>query len=78
MNTVWHIRRCHMCGQITESRTEAVYECDHCGKHFSPFYYFDERMSPTPADFTIRPPSLPGQFWPIQGLSAFWEFGEID
>lgn len=73
MTSAWHIRRCHVCGDVTENTTEPVYQCSHCGKHFSPFFYFDEKLSPINADFTLRPLPLPGQFWPVQGLSAYWD-----
>jgi hypothetical protein len=53
-----------------------VFACDHCGKHFSPFFYFDERLVPTATDRNLRAPPLPGQYRPVLGLSACWEAHE--
>lgn len=35
------IRRCHKCGQITESHLEQT-KCVNCGKAFMPLNYFDK------------------------------------
>lgn len=77
MSTTCHIRRCHMCDQVTIQTEDPVSQCHHCGKFFSPFFYFDEKLNPVLTDFTLRPPPLPGQYAPIQGLSALWDFPDL-
>lgn len=35
------IKKCHMCGQVTESKTE-LEKCVSCGKAFLPLNYFNK------------------------------------
>jgi hypothetical protein len=77
--SVCHIRRCHVCNEVTESEGAAVHKCGHCGKHLAPFYYFDESKL---EGLEERGPylstwkdmiSTPGTFNPIWGLSTYWQ-----
>ena len=67
-----HVRRCHVCGAVTEKQ-EDVLKCDGCGKALLPFYYFDKRNIPVPED-TNRSSrgTTQDEFGPILGLTAFW------
>jgi hypothetical protein len=77
---VTHIRRCHVCGGVTESESSAVHKCQHCGKHLAPFFYFDESKL---EGLEIRGlflsiwKSVGGDgaqgFNPIWGLSTYWQ-----
>ena len=78
--TVTHIRRCHVCGAVTESVGSAVHQCAHCGKHLAPFYYFDESKLEGLAEQGLylstwkQTQTLnPGTFNPIWGLSTYWQ-----
>lgn len=73
--TFSHLRRCHVCGEVTESLLKPVSRCEHCGKPMAPFFYFDERGAVVLADGILRPPDLPNQYRAIQGLTAYWEEG---
>ena len=75
----FHIRRCHVCGGVTELEGCAVHKCQHCGKHLAPFYYFDESKleglldsGPHMSLWTLRT-SVPGNIKPIWGLSTYWQ-----
>jgi ribosomal protein S14 len=76
---VYHIRRCHVCGSVTESEGSAVHKCASCGKHLAPFYYFDESkleglLESGPYLSTWKTTTLsPGAFNPIWGLSTYWQ-----
>jgi hypothetical protein len=75
----YHIRRCHVCGHVTELANSAVHKCGHCGKHLAPFYYFDESKLDGLLEqgpyLSIWKTStlLPGTFNPIWGLSTYWQ-----
>jgi len=80
--TVFHIRRCHVCGGVTESQGSAVHKCSHCGKHLAPFYYFDEskldglaEQGPYLSTWKQTVFLTPGNFNPIWGLSTYWQEG---
>lgn len=77
---VFHIRRCHVCGSVTESEGSAVHKCAHCGKHLAPFYYFDEsklegllESGPYLSTWKLAKDLSPGSFNPIWGLSTYWQ-----
>lgn len=36
-----HIRRCHVCGTVTEQQDSPVERCESCGKHLAPFFFFN-------------------------------------
>lgn len=72
MAKVVSIRRCHVCNQCSESEN-TIYKCIHCGKHFAPFFYFDDKKKPVQGDYTLRPLSLDGEWRPIEGLTVYWE-----
>jgi hypothetical protein len=80
-NSVLHIRRCHVCGGVTEQEDAAIHKCKHCGKHLAPFYYFDEskleglgEMGPYLSVWKEAELD-PGTFNPIWGLSTYWQDG---
>ncbi|MFN7453606.1 MAG: hypothetical protein ACK5RO_02995 [Pseudobdellovibrionaceae bacterium] len=72
---VFHIRRCHVCGETNQEENSAIRRCSHCGKHLAPFYYFDESR--------MEGLSTEGVHWsqwkevaqynPLWGLSTYWE-----
>lgn len=74
-----HIRRCHICGELTERKGQLVSECAHCGKHLAPFYFYNERLAmnlitQAEADQEYRSPALPLREYPaIWGLTAYWD-----
>lgn len=37
---ILHIRRCHVCGTVTEREDHPVERCTECGKHLAPFFFF--------------------------------------
>ena len=49
-----HIRRCHICGGITESDGQVVAKCDHCGKAMAPFYFFNEGLEVPASALVLR------------------------
>jgi hypothetical protein len=76
---VFHIRRCHVCGAVTEQADSAIHKCQHCGKHLAPFYYFDEsklegigELGPFLSVWK-QAQLLPGAYNPIWGLSTYWQ-----
>lgn len=75
----WHVRRCHMCGEITEVQGQLLSECAHCGKHLSPFYYFNEKLAMSlitleQASREYKSSALPhAEYPPIFGLTAYWD-----
>ena len=69
-----HVRTCHMCGHINESK-EQVARCEECGKIFAPFFYFSEAHVSTYTDNGLRPPDFPGELRPLRGLTALWKEG---
>lgn len=68
-----HYRRCHVCGHLNVQASQPVIKCFECGRTLAPFFYFDDRFSSVPAEGTLRPPRLEGEYNPIQGLTAYWE-----
>lgn len=77
--STFHIRRCHVCGSVTESQEAAIHCCSHCGKHLAPFYYFDESkleglQEVGPYLSVWKNTSMPpGTYQPIWGLSTYWQ-----
>ncbi len=67
-----HIRRCHLCGGVTETDHEHVTHCESCGKPMAPFFFFNEIEAPLYSDVEMRPPTSPGDRTPIRGLTAYW------
>jgi hypothetical protein len=41
-----HVRRCHVCGHVSERSENQVECCDQCGKRLAPYYFFDESAVP--------------------------------
>jgi hypothetical protein len=78
-----HFRACHQCGGLNEAPDSLVTDCQHCGKHLAPFYYFDESRAmglvPTErSSFEEKMRSvLPHkEYPPVYGLTAYWETGD--
>jgi len=78
MGSPVHVRRCHVCGAVTEKQ-EDVLKCDGCGKALLPFYYFDKRKIPVPSDANQAEPEAQrssrgtqDEYGPIFGLTAYW------
>ena len=65
-------RRCHICGTLCESNSQ-IRKCSDCGKPFAPFYYFNDQFTPVLYEGGLRAPELPGQWRPLQGLTAYWQ-----
>ena len=74
-NKKLHMRRCHMCGDVTHSEEFPITQCLHCGKAMAPFFYFDDEHKVVWTDFQLRPPRLEGEYHPILGLTVSWEGG---
>ncbi len=72
MDKKLHWRRCHVCGSLNHSHGGEVGRCQHCGKALAPFFYFSDHLAPTPSDFQLRPPLVPGEYQAIMGLTAHW------
>lgn len=68
-----YIRRCHVCDHVMEAEERSILECAKCGKHFAPFFYFDDRLSPILGDNTLKAPLLEGEYRPIEGLTVYWQ-----
>jgi hypothetical protein len=75
-----HIRRCHLCGVVSEIEANVVIKCQSCGKHFAPFLFFNEKAamgldSDIPevralgADWQYL---LQNQYPPLAGLAVYW------
>jgi len=72
-----HIRRCHICGTITESSGQKVSRCKTCGKSLSPFYYFDELHLDPISDQDLNVSKIQveseSRYKPIYGLTVLWD-----
>ena len=72
-----HVRRCHVCGEVSESR-EDITKCLSCKKSLLPFYYFDKRKISEYSDNEERPGNFKNSkdtdigYGPIRGLTAYW------
>ncbi|PIU01174.1 MAG: hypothetical protein COT74_01325 [Bdellovibrionales bacterium CG10_big_fil_rev_8_21_14_0_10_45_34] len=67
-----HLRRCHVCGAVTESESK-IEKCHSCGKAFAPFFYYDDSAKPLLSDNGFRPNFGSSAFPPLYGLTAYWE-----
>lgn len=68
-------RRCHVCGQVSESvaeSNEVLKHCAYCHKAFAPFFYYDDFLKPINHEGLERPPQMKGEWPAIQGLTAYW------
>jgi hypothetical protein len=73
MKEAVNVRRCHVCGEVTESERE-ITKCSSCRKSLLPFYYFDNRKVLDYADNQLRPQiESPGVYGPVRGLAAYWD-----
>ena len=68
-----HIRKCHVCGSVTEQKDEPIKKCSHCEKSLAPFFYFDDDSKVILSDMHLRPPLMEGEFSPIHGLTVVWD-----
>lgn len=76
-----HVRRCHICGRVSERGGEPVERCTHCGKHMAPYYFFDEQcvrvysdVDPRPSEDTLRrrPEGSADTHRPVRGFTVIW------
>lgn len=72
---VFHIRRCHVCDTVNEGQNKFLLKCQDCGKHFAPFFYYDEGHQ-----IQIRDDGAHTSVWsliegyhPLWGISTYWE-----
>lgn len=80
-DTLFHVRRCHICGTVNELENQAVRQCRCCGKHLAPFYYYDESESKgieaNGLCFSVikkyDPETQVETFKPLIGLSTYWD-----
>lgn len=75
MSQSTHLRRCHLCGEVSEAANGLVTSCQGCGKHLAPFYFFDESKAlglkvSTFSESTVLPHK---KYPPVRGLTAYWE-----
>ena len=68
-----HIRRCHLCHELSESHNKPVQHCHHCGKALAPFFYFNEEQITVLSEDGLRPPLIEGEYAPVYGLVACWD-----
>ena len=71
--TQTHFRKCHVCNHINETEEDESTRCKKCDKPFAPFFYFEDQSTPVVGDNTLRPQLLKGEFFPIRGLTVYWE-----
>jgi hypothetical protein len=75
MSKSLNVRRCHVCGGVSES-VEDILKCLSCSKSLLPFYYFDKKKVSEYADNKPRPEEAfdmsPQGYGPIRGLTATW------
>jgi hypothetical protein len=60
---------------VNELTNGALYKCSHCGKHFAPFYYFEEKEDPSLGDNVLVTSlwRIAGSYHPLVGFSTYWE-----
>ena len=79
-----HYRICHHCTTLNTAGGELVQDCEGCGKHLAPFYFFDESkaMGIQNSDYystvnealAAEAAELPLKIYPpIYGLTVYWE-----
>ena len=81
MESKSHFRRCHLCGAVNVAEGELVEDCESCGKHLAPFYFFDESRAMGLHNSNLSSSeekafysSLPrNEYPPIWGLTVYWE-----
>jgi predicted nucleic acid-binding Zn-ribbon protein len=74
MDKPMYFRRCHLCGAVCyRDEHNHIQECEHCGKAWAKFHYFDDRLTPIQSDRTLRPAPHEGEWIAIQGLTVYWE-----
>lgn len=75
MNSKVHFRVCHQCGALNEQEGELVTDCECCGKHLAPFYFFDESraMGLQDSGFDTATTLPHKEYPPVFGLTAYWE-----
>jgi hypothetical protein len=69
-----YIRRCHVCGDMNESKEDIV-KCESCRKSLLPFYYFDKKKLAEFSDDKGRPfdgRDKESGYGPIRGLTVYW------
>lgn len=78
-----HFRICHTCGEVSEGHGRLLMQCQSCGKHLAPFYYFDESKAlglrpqeKTPYEQQMISTLPLSEYPPLVGLTAYWETGD--
>ncbi len=66
-----YLRRCHVCGDVTEANSPIKY-CEHCQKPMATFCYFNEQEVEPFSENKERPRYKGIQIMPVIGLSAYW------
>jgi hypothetical protein len=71
---VMHFRRCHHCEAVNVAQGSALLSCQSCGKHFAPFYFFDESSMDALDEAGIFKSTLreAKTIQPIWGISFYW------
>lgn len=67
-----YVRRCHICGAITEQH-QKIEHCTNCGRAMSPYFYFDENRTVIYSEALLRPPVLSNEYLPLLGFSTIWK-----
>lgn len=82
MHVKTHFRLCHVCGTANSLEGDLVTECECCGKHLAPFYFFDESRAMGLTNSSLYSSEAGGssesvlphkEYPPIRGLTAYWE-----
>lgn len=71
MKKITHIRRCHVCGAVTEQK-QKIDKCNSCGKAIVPFLYYDDAQVGVLSENQGQERYDLGQIRPIRGLTAYW------
>ncbi len=71
MDSRLHFRRCHVCQQVTESRS-SISHCGYCRKPMAAFQFFDDEKVEILADNQLRPELRWQNPQPVRGLTAHW------
>ncbi len=72
MNNLTHVRRCHVCGEVSENKEQDVERCNHCKKPLAQFCFFDDRRV-LPLSDDRKAGDILDAYQPIRGLTAYWD-----
>jgi hypothetical protein len=74
-----HLRRCHVCGEVSCDDDKLVEHCSACKKHLAPFYYFNEMLAmglitAEVAALDYKSSAMPRKDYPaVLGISVYWD-----